>query len=265
LSQTLKEVVRQLGGAGITYREIKNRSGVGENALKQFMFRKTQKTRCSSLLTKLSSTIIELDQEGLIEKTPALSAFYFYSRAQSTNIKAYLQSQLDGLYKFSSNQLCEYQSQHEMILGAAQGSPRNLSFFCYQNSDRKGLVQKSEFRFFREPSLDCSQCFYSELAPSPNGDTTERHGIVRMTDGLITLLYFRESAMNVMHIRCFPSRGRASGISISKGTEAVSVRMVVFVPESRVASKEVEFLDFAKDPHELKEFSDGCDEIRLTM
>jgi hypothetical protein len=270
LNQALKDLIRECGKIGLTYKDFQDICGVEENAIKQFMFRQSRKPRFTNVVRKLSAGILDLASNGKLEKSAAISIVASFAKTKLRTCNIALRHQFESFYHFFSRG-----NQYSLLDGATaplfdQGKdPRNdIKFFCYKKSKSHGnMIEKSEYYFFRDSDLSEDECCFTEVFPERSGGILERHGLVRLSDNLITLFYFYAGGMTATHLRCLPEKKRAYGVTVFGGDNGLSIELAVFVPESKVSNKDLGFFDSVSNSaaEELTDFTEGFYELRRSI
>ncbi len=271
LNESLKDLIKDLRRVGVTYRDLQEICGVEENAIKQYMFRKSQRPRFTNLVQRLSSAVDDLASAGRIVGTPALAVFQFCRKARLLSRHHTIREQLNSFYGFISNK--NHNRSLEIvssIISDFQRAPSidqssaNLKFFCYKKSrSRAGYIVKSEYNFYTDPDVSKDECFFMESIPGKNGDLRERHGLARMADNLITLFFFQQAELTATHLRCVYEKKRAYGVTVSGDASGLSIELAIFVPEGRVENKDLGFFDSVSNSAgaELADFKEGFYEL----
>jgi hypothetical protein len=245
LNTALKDVVRELSVIGITYKEIENKYGIKENALKQYLFRRSAQPRYTEFVHKLRLAVMDLACGNNIKKVGSLAIVATYGSNTSNAVENELLDQCTRFYQllFKGPELSEIEyATSESVPGAQK---EQIEFFCY----RKGAslisrftIEKSRYSFFRDSRTSATECFFRET----NSDRRiVRRGIVKMVDNSIMLFDFGPNRCITTHLHCSRETGRAYGITTKNVQGEVSVSAEVLVPTNRVPNQALGQLDGA--------------------
>jgi hypothetical protein len=259
LNTALKDVVRELSVIGITYKEIENKYGIKENALKQYLFRRSAQPRYTEFVHKLRLAVMDLAHGNNIKKVGSLAIVATYGSNISNPVENELLDQCTRFYRllFKGPDLSEIEYATSESVPEAQ--KEQIEFFCY----RKGAsllsrfsIEKSRYSFFRDSRTSANECFFRET----NGDRRiVRRGIVKMVDNSIMLFDFGPNRCVTTHLHCSRESRRAYGITTKNVQGEVSVSAEVLVPTNRVANQALGRLDDAAA--ELEDFNEEYDKL----
>jgi hypothetical protein len=255
LNTALKDVVRELSAIGITYKKIENDYGIKENALKQYLFRRSAQPRYTEFVHKLRLAVMDLAYGNNIKKAGALAIVATYGSNISNAVENELLDQCTRFYRllFKGPDLSEIEYATSESVPEAQ--KEKIEFFCY----RKGAslisrfsIEKSRYSFFRDARTSATECFFRETANSDR--RIVRRGIVKMVDNSIMLFDFGPNRCVTTHLHCSRETRRAYGITTKNVQGEVSVSAEVLVPTNRVANQALGPLDDAAA--ELEDFNE---------
>jgi hypothetical protein len=88
-----------------------------------------------------------------------------------------------------------------------------------------------------------------------------------MTENLIVLFCFDGADLTATHLRCFPEKQRAYGVTISSANDKIAINLEVFVPEERILNKELGVFDCQSNyfGDELMDFKEGYHEMSRSI
>jgi hypothetical protein len=267
-NRALKDVIRELQSVGVTYKTLQDVCGVEENSIKQFMFRKSKRPRATSFARKLCEGILGLNSIDKLVNSTSLALVSSFAHRDIQYRAHSVQYQLHSLRAFISNQMFDYRTGNPtMIMDAERLVPTGVRLFCYKTSRRSShCVEKSEYLFYRSVDTTSSECFFTEHFLE-RGLKNERHGIAKMTENLIVLFCFDGADLAATHVKCFPEKQRAHGVSILSTSNGLSIDLEVFVPEQRITNKNLGILDYQSNylGDELMDFKEGYHEMSRSI
>jgi hypothetical protein len=259
LNNALRDVVRELSAIGITYKEIENNYGIKENALKQYLFRRSAQPRYTEFVHKLRLAVMDLAHGNNIKKAGALAIVATYGSNASNAVEHEILDQCTRFYRllFKGPDLSEIE--YATSESASEVQKEKIEFFCY----RKGAslisrfsIEKTRYSFFRDARTSATECFFRE---TDSDRRIVRRGIVKMVDNSIMLFDFGPNRCVTTHLHCSRKTRRAYGITTKNVQGEVSVSAEVLVPTNRVANQALGRLN--DEALELEDFKEEYNKI----